>query len=479
MAGVRVSAFLLVSLILALFTQRGISDAGANSGPSAALTTATSAGAVPAAKDAPKAALVQERMGQTCSPQVLEFPRTFPRGRLEIQRMPSGAVLNMDWKRLSKIDLRYVQGIHCKGSPCPKMTSCTSQINDTSITKILACSYDDLVDEDTDFFPMHYDRQRPNTVTPQVLTLYDVFITGLGVVFDHKHIYEFPGDCLAESGTDIEMLEKKFPNVTLITSIGDAITSLHMWGNNYYHNLVEVTGALFLLLPFLHLKPFQEVLHRGRLANFELLGVNPDDLDLYMCDGRQVYFVHKLVVPTPMPCERPSSSVIARIRRDLFRFHPLPIGNSSHLSDARKDMSSIPSDWSIIFGVRHHTRYIIGWEDLLVRLSAVVPKNRIEIFTGHVTLSETQELFAKARLYMAVHGAGLANIIFLPPWGEVMEVVSKDVDSHLYRWLTRACSLPYTRFYGNGTKGTNFTVDHDAFVAKVTEIAKGFPITAS
>eukprot|EP00271_Cylindrocystis_brebissonii_P011877 TRINITY_DN2987_c0_g1_i2.p1 TRINITY_DN2987_c0_g1~~TRINITY_DN2987_c0_g1_i2.p1 ORF type:complete len:128 (+),score=12.69 TRINITY_DN2987_c0_g1_i2:297-680(+) len=123
-------------------------------------------------------------------------------------------------------------------------------------------------------------------------------------------------------------------------------------------------------------------------------------------------------------------------------------------------------------------RSLAGWEEILVKLRAVLPVDRIEIFDGHLDIAQSQELFGRARFYMAPHGAGLANILFLPPWGEVLEITTIHADCLCYKWLALASNIPYTAFFGEGHRGDPITVNQEDLLTKVKEIAKNFPLTA-
>eukprot|EP00271_Cylindrocystis_brebissonii_P016455 TRINITY_DN4003_c0_g2_i3.p1 TRINITY_DN4003_c0_g2~~TRINITY_DN4003_c0_g2_i3.p1 ORF type:complete len:205 (+),score=9.19 TRINITY_DN4003_c0_g2_i3:101-715(+) len=165
---------------------------------------------------------------------------------------PVMALARRDAKVLVGAVCPMFQGIHCKGGPCPEFSSCTTEKNDTSPTKLLACSYEGLSDENSDFVPMHLLKRGLNNWTGQVFVLHNVFITGLGKIFDHQHLYEFPGDCVWPHGSPSLL--------SLASSIGEAATLASIWSGNYYHSIVELSGALIQIIPFLKKKPFIDVI---------------------------------------------------------------------------------------------------------------------------------------------------------------------------------------------------------------------------
>eukprot|EP00271_Cylindrocystis_brebissonii_P015223 TRINITY_DN3749_c0_g1_i1.p1 TRINITY_DN3749_c0_g1~~TRINITY_DN3749_c0_g1_i1.p1 ORF type:complete len:449 (-),score=16.24 TRINITY_DN3749_c0_g1_i1:375-1541(-) len=383
----------------------------------------------------------------------------------------------MTWSALTNVDLRYGQGINCRGGRCPEFESCHSGLIDTSLTEVDACYHPDLADEDDIEFPPYFKANRSNVFTGQITILHNVFINGVGVIFDHKHVYEWPDDCLSGSRPHNEY-STWMRSFTLLGSLSEVATIAHKWGSNHYHKLIEVTGALFELLPLLRRKPFIPVLQFHQ-AYYSLLDIQPEELDILDILSSQVYFVQRLFVPTPMACMRPGRALIKQIRSEHFNFSSPR--QATNTSDGGKEATSIPPDWVIILGVREKgiKRSIVGWEEILVKLRTVLPVDRIEIYDGHLGIHKARDLFRRARFYMGPHGGGLANIIFLPPWGEVLEITTPHMDSLCFKWLTLACNLKYTSFVGEGTVSEPITVNETDLVSKVTEIAKGFPSTAT
>lgn len=92
------------------------------------------------------------------------------------------------------------------------------------------------------------------------------------------------------------------------------------------------------------------------------------------------------------------------------------------------------------------------------------------------TLSFDQqvELFSQARAIVAPHGAGLANIAFMPPGGAVLEVQPEGLDyagSAMYRSLAAVAEQRYGALVGRGAARGSIEVDLGLLESLVRELS--------
>ena len=99
-----------------------------------------------------------------------------------------------------------------------------------------------------------------------------------------------------------------------------------------------------------------------------------------------------------------------------------------------------------------------------------------QIFDGNLTLGDEQALFQRARLFISPHGALLANIFFMPRYGEVLEIRPNKFDNGVYHFVAHICGVRYNLLYGNGTKDTHIIIDHNVVIDMVRMIVKDFPL---
>ncbi len=68
----------------------------------------------------------------------------------------------------------------------------------------------------------------------------------------------------------------------------------------------------------------------------------------------------------------------------------------------------------------------------------------IPVVLEHLTVAEQVDLFSKAELVVAEHGAGLANAVFMPPGAFVLEFMPKSIGTRaVYRYLSHHSKLNY------------------------------------
>eukprot|EP00271_Cylindrocystis_brebissonii_P019189 TRINITY_DN573_c1_g1_i1.p1 TRINITY_DN573_c1_g1~~TRINITY_DN573_c1_g1_i1.p1 ORF type:complete len:608 (-),score=68.91 TRINITY_DN573_c1_g1_i1:126-1949(-) len=419
------------------------------------------------------------------------------------------------YSKLKKIDLRYFQptGLHCKGTPCPSFSSCSTLLPKTA-TNVSACWNEDYVDdhEMNTTQPRNYRGPDPSygvkqghLYAGQVFMLENVFLNADGRIFDHDHIYETEV-CGEPKWTTY--LEGKTP----VKVFRELATIIHVWGSNYYHGLVEVTPPFLLLLPFVEKMPGIPIVfdHGQDIEMFQAIGVDSTQLNFIELSRKDLYFAHKLFVSSHTQCGHASRALVTQLRTKFLHFARLPgsdeaINKLSSATESKEELAGVqlpnltfsptksaasppiekstqhteglPQDWKIVLGVREHSRRIVGWAELLPRLEEILPKKRIEIFDGRVPFSEALQLFSKTRFYMAPHGAGLSNILLLPPFAEVLEIMPSGFDNGCYNYLAWVCGIPYYQLVGNGTKNTPLVVSHDLVVETVAQIAQNFPLT--
>eukprot|EP00271_Cylindrocystis_brebissonii_P003446 TRINITY_DN14426_c0_g2_i1.p1 TRINITY_DN14426_c0_g2~~TRINITY_DN14426_c0_g2_i1.p1 ORF type:complete len:1114 (-),score=120.94 TRINITY_DN14426_c0_g2_i1:691-4032(-) len=406
--------------------------------------------------------------------------------------LASGTTVKGEFDKLKYIDLRYFQGIHCEGTPCPAFSSCAPQLPEGP-PNVSACLNKDLVDaeEIVTTQPMNYkgdDKKfgviRGYKYAGQVYILTNVFMSGDGMVFDDKNYYEYGQNC----GIPLSRLDIVFKKLAFAGAFEELASLVYGYGNNYYHSMLESTLALELLQPLLKERPKLPLAHykNQMFTTFELLEVSPESLNLKSFDRRTFFFTRTLILPTTTSCERPSKAFIDLIRRKYLHFDvPTSVNNASLAESANEghEVQSIkrgpfvPADWTVVLAVRPKDRRILGWEDLLVKLAVVFLNRKIEIWHGNSTFAETRRLFSTARFLLATHGAGLANLIFMPPYGEVLEIVptywsdNKHDFVSLYRYLAYTCDITYNALIANGTKYSDLDIPHDVVTETVREIA--------
>lgn len=115
-------------------------------------------------------------------------------------------------------------------------------------------------------------------------------------------------------------------------------------------------------------------------------------------------------------------------------------------------------------------RRILGERDLMTRLEK---RGFLCVTPGALPVRDQAALFARARLVVGPHGAGLANCAFMAPGGAVVELTHTGRVVGTYHELAGAAGLGYAAVIGDmqGDPGqpilADFTVDIDAVEAAI------------
>ena len=215
------------------------------------------------------------------------------------------------------------------------------------------------------------------------------------------------------------------------------------WGTNYYHFFTEclsrLVGMRKLLLenpslPLLLPKPqratafIQETLDLLALPNPLIYQEEPG----YLC-ADHLYTVDWVPVPEdtkPDTETKPPASLLRIVRRVM---------------NSKISSSTLPSS-RVIYISRGSAanRQIINEQRLIDAVnSSLPPKFELHIFTGPFHLNRTIELFSRATLVIGIHGAGLTNMIFMPPGSMVLELALPEPCFRDYLHLAAALGHDY------------------------------------
>ena len=80
-------------------------------------------------------------------------------------------------------------------------------------------------------------------------------------------------------------------------------------------------------------------------------------------------------------------------------------------------------------------------------------------------------LFNRCRLYVAVHGGGMSNMLFMPFRGAVLEVSPRRYPNACYHFLAEVCDLAYYKVTGEGDKDSSTNVDMGEMKRVLSDIA--------
>ncbi|CAI5499657.1 unnamed protein product [Closterium sp. Naga37s-1] len=365
-----------------------------------------------------------------------------------------------------------------------------------------------------------------DAVAFQAFRVHHVFVSNLGFVFNRTHRFVRNG-CGAYQ-------KFSFPPSARVRKLGRAINWAHVAGLAFFHMLTEAMPQLYNLAPLL--PSFHRGLRLPLLASPKqvqvwdelmapLVGIARDDVDLIVPpDGHLVFvrtlvevrregagpcsFVHSQVLfsksiasddvdltvppdghlvfmrtltePSRQYCGVPARGLWHSLRRQHL-LHPqgLPIfhrnwtqRNLTPLTDDQ--MALLPADWVVLLVRRPGKERVMEREGDLEGSMRRVFGDRLVVYGNSLPILQARALFRRARLVVAVHGAGLSHTIFMPSNASVLEIRPRDYHNTCYHHLAEACDVNYYLMLGEGNKKGTVKADLGEVMGLVETIASGW-----
>ncbi len=238
--------------------------------------------------------------------------------------------------------------------------------------------------------------------------------------------------------------------------------------DNYYHWLLDSLPRWRMLMEA-GFEQFDHVLMPAKSAPFqeemmEILKIPAGKLE--RCEKRRVHSYDSLVVPSmPFPVEEPAGWAVAWIRSLLCKADDGSgkEGERIYLSRQGKGRRPLTNEAEL-----ERSLAALGFE-------VVVPEE--------MTLSMQSQKMSRAQWLVAPHGAGLVNMIFMPPGGFVLELNHPGHMNRCYVNLAAACGHRHAALTGQGQAGSSrhqmpFQMDV-AMVCRSLEIDPGRSMKAA
>ncbi|CAI5499653.1 unnamed protein product [Closterium sp. Naga37s-1] len=301
-----------------------------------------------------------------------------------------------------------------------------------------------------------------DAVAFQTFRLKHVFVTNLGFTFNRTHRFVRNG-CHA-------YVEFAFPASTRVHKVTRAINWAHGSGLAFYHMLVEAVPQFFNLAPIMPAfsggrVPIISSAKQARVWDrlvAPLVGVSREGVQLIAPEEDHLIFAHELIEPSRQYCGVPARGLWHSLRRRHL-LHPqgLPLFHRNwtqrHLSPlSDQQMALLPADWVVLLVRRPGKERVMEREGDLEASMRRVFGNRLVVYGKSLPILQARALFRRARLVVAVHGAGLSHTIFMPSNASVLEIRPRDYHNTCYHHLAEACDLNYYLLLGEGNKKGTF-----------------------
>lgn len=300
-----------------------------------------------------------------------------------------------------------------------------------------------------------------------IFLLENVYMNGRGQVFNATHFFWAWG-CSARA----DFSYGPETRVTRFELIANAIT---YHSDNFFHTMMEILPDFLVLSPLLKQPRYKDMpiaFHKEQdsvgpsAAWLPLLGFRTGAMNIHRLGwGAELFFAERLLLPAHGFCGRPSGAVLGKLRAKYLGFPPAPPVPEPAWRRARG------AGWAIVVSTRPRPpRNIVQHAAIVGALAAAYGAPRVVEFFGNLSVAGTRALFLRAALFVGPHGAGMTNLIFMPPGAAVLEVRPRDYKNNCYQHLSDRIGLPYYRVFGDGGFETPIDVDSAAVVATVERI---------
>ncbi len=88
-------------------------------------------------------------------------------------------------------------------------------------------------------------------------------------------------------------------------------------------------------------------------------------------------------------------------------------------------------------------RQVANEDELLSAIAAQFPQAKLQVYSGKESVSETVQLFRRARVVVGMHGAGLSHIVFSAPGTAVVEFLFMNDPPMMFWHASAALGLRY------------------------------------
>ncbi|GJP87066.1 hypothetical protein CLOP_g17037 [Closterium sp. NIES-67] len=319
----------------------------------------------------------------------------------------------------------------------------------------------------------------------QYFEMKDVLMSASGLVFNESMHFSRQG-CHADGQFHYKAKDSK------VIELDQLVSFVYHQGGNYYHSLVDLLPQFYIMRDFLKAHPNIPIAFKKTQLAFyrrvlkHVIGVMPYEFNLLTTqdqDTTTLYRTSRLYQPVFQTCGNPSPSLWHTLRsRFLLPPNGLPMFSEAweirnpiqELAGAagakgkiklgswnKEQMSKLPRDWVVVLGQRPGSdrRRLVGFDALLSAMEQLFTPERVVVYDGSIPILQAKALFNRGAAYVAPHGAGLANMIFMPSGSSVLEIRPDRLPNACYHHLASACDLHYSLVMGNGTVSSPLSFD--------------------
>lgn len=248
----------------------------------------------------------------------------------------------------------------------------------------------------------------------------------------------------------IARLKLLFRLLTPAQTLDKGIWITDEWSAEYYHWLND---ALPRLISVTHLagKDFRVVLpafYRERPyipQTLALLGIEP----YFYNPGKQLKIKTLLLPAHTSPLGNSNPDLINRLRRLLAVKSEAAPHRKIYISRQKAKVRKVVNEAAVIGCLEGHGYEVHFFEDY--------------------TVAQQIALLSQAVAVIGLHGAGLTNMLFMPPGGQVLELRNEEDRNNCYFALASDLGHPYYYLTNKGNTADTYNVEIEVDIAKLQE----------
>lgn len=316
---------------------------------------------------------------------------------------------------------------------------------------------------------------------PHLVAIKNAFVNSWGYIFDYERWY-IHGGCPDRAWHHPTF---EFDMATqIIARFNEPVLSLmHPFSTMFYHEFIEIHSMLLMSLPLLEAMPNISIVMNKPLVNSQLfpllkaLNINVKNYNFLaikepgmksrknsdkISSKSAIVYAPYIITPISLWCQYVSRGTTRKMREAYSR---LPYWTS-------------PGNGIIVYD-RYNLRPKRSLEqgpEVYAALNHRYGKSvSVKQYLGNETLEETVRLFRRSSVFIAAHGGGEANMIFMPSRGVVVEIRPDNWPVPCFIDLANNIGLDhYLLSVESGGRAKEMSIDLKTFLPELYRIIDNF-----
>lgn len=311
---------------------------------------------------------------------------------------------------------------------------------------------------------------------PHMIILEDVAVYGHGDIMTLDGTSHYLGTCRQYGEPGYDSINIKRSDAVSFT-FAPVLNLVTLWTENYLNAMISFLPRYLSLLPILEKYPDMIIaknMFRTRAQVYvepilNYYGITPYSikndkdsttrkLNFMNIEYGKVYFMKTLIAPIST-CKFIPKKAVTMIRTAVHSMYTLSstTPQTSIIISDRRDMEELYKRLISTYGTSNVKKY-----------STSLDSNPVSIYQS---LNQTVRMFNECKLFIAPHGAALANIMFMNPGSTVIEIRAETPKSWYFSQLSSQVNVNYqTSWIDNSSASTMVKFSIDDVLEKASKV---------